>query len=204
MRKLPLLLLVLLVSLFTLSASAQALTLPDIPGASPDTSSEEADEADGGEGDEAEREDEEADEGDDCSIEDEEDVQLCAEIAEEEREEAEAERCVVEDATARVSANPVNNTVRVTIHYKASTPAAVAIDAKLRGAKGKLHLGASRARFRRAGTFHDSFGLGEKPMEKALAAREFAIDVQAVNTPRSCRLHLTAHRGAGTRKKLWS
>lgn len=199
MRKLPLSLLLVLLALFAFSAPAQALPLPEL-GGPPAPPSEEADEDAGGE---EEPEDEADEEGAfECTIEDEEDVQLCAEIAQEEREEAEAERCVIEDASARVAANPGNNTVRVTIRYKAYSPAAVAIDAKLRGAKGRLHLGAGRARFRRAGTFHDSFALGEKRMEKALAAREFAIDVQAVNTPRSCRFHLTAHRGGG--KRLWS
>jgi hypothetical protein len=200
MRKRPLLLLILLLSLFTPAASAQALALPEIPGAAADTSSEEADDTGSEEG---EPEDEASDEGDECTIEDEEDVQLCAEIVREEREEAEAERCVIEDATARVAADPGNNTVRLTIRYQALLPAAVAIDATLRGPKGKLHLGAGRTRFRRAGTFHDSFGLSERLMEKALAAREFAIDVQAVNTPRSCRFHITAHRGGGG-KRLWS
>jgi hypothetical protein len=197
MRKLPLLV-ILLLSLLALAAPAQALSLPTAPAAPAETSGEEADEAgDGEEADEAEDEGEFV-----CTIEDEEDVQLCAEIAREDREEAEAEQCVIEDATATVTADPGNNTVRVTIRYRTYSPAAVAIDAKLRGAKGKLHLGASRTRFRRTGTFHDSFGLSDRRMKKALAAREFAIDVQAVNTPRSCRLHLTAHRGGG--KRLWS
>jgi hypothetical protein len=194
-------LLILLLPLLTSATSARALTLPTIPGDTAELSSEEADETEAG--DEGESEGEADEEGDECTIEDDEDVRLCAEIAQEEAEEAEAERCVIEDATARVAADPGSNTVRVTIHYRALAPAAVAIDAKLRGAKGKLHLGADRARFRRTGTFHDSFGLGEKSMEKALAAREFAIDVQAANTPRYCRFHLTAHRGGGG-KRLWS
>ena len=110
---------------------------------------------------------------------------------------------MIEDATAVVAANPGNDTVRLTIHYRAFSPTAVAIDARLRGSKGGLHLGADRARFRRAGVFHDSFGLSEKEMVRALAAREFAIELHAVNTPASCRMQLTAHRGGG-RKLLWS
>ena len=192
MRKLLLPLLVALLALGAIAGPAQALNLPLLTTV--------ADE----EGDEVEAADESGSEAsDDCVIEDEEDALLCAEIAAEEREEAEAEEWVLEDATARVSANPANDTVEVTIHYRASTPAPVKIDAKLRGSKGKLHLGASRTHFRRTGTFHNSFGLGERPMEKVLAAREFTIEVQALDTPLYCRLHLTAHRG-GTRKKLWS
>lgn len=187
MRKLPLSLLLVLIGLFAFAAPAQALNLPGLPvGAS------EAPEADEGET-EAEASEDEEDEAEECEGEEEE----C-----EEAEFEEAEECVIADATARVTANPGNNTVRLTIHYKAFAPAAVAIKAKLRGSKGQLNLGSSRARFRRAGAFHDSFGLSEKRMEKALAAREFAIDLHALNTPGYCRLRLTAHRGGG--KRLWS
>ena len=189
MRKLPLSLLLVLVGLFAFAAPAQAVDLPLIPvGAS------EAPEADEGETEaEADASEAEDDEAEECDVEEEE----CEDI-----ELEEAEECILEDATARVAANPGNNTVRLTIRYKALAPAAVSIKAKLRGSKGQLNLGSSQARFRRAGAFHDSFGLSEKKMEKALAAREFAIDLHAVNTPRGCRLHLTAHRGGG--KRLWS
>ncbi len=189
MRKLSLSLLLVLIGLFALAAPAQALTLPVIP-----VGTSEAPEADEGETDaEADSSEAEDDEVEECDVEEEE----C-----EEAELEEAEECILEDATARVAANPGNNTVRLTIHYKAFTPASVAIKAKLRGSKGQLNLGSSQARFRRAGAFHGSFALSEKRMEKALAAREFAIDLQAVNTPDYCRLHLTAHRGGG--KRLWS
>jgi hypothetical protein len=129
----------------------------------------------------------------------------CAEATKkaEAEELAEAEECVLADATAAVTVNPGNDTVRLTIHYKTYKPSAVAVDSRLRGNKGGLHLGASHARFRRAGVFHDSFGLNEKEMTRALTAREYAIELRAVNTPPSCALHLTTHRG-GARKLLWS
>jgi hypothetical protein len=129
----------------------------------------------------------------------------CAEATKkaEAEELAEAEGCVLEDATGAVAVNPGNDTARLTIHYKTYKPSAVAIDTRLRGNRGGLHLGASHARFRRAGVFHDSFGLNEKEMARALAAREYAIELRAVNTPPSCALHLTTHRG-GARKLLWS
>jgi hypothetical protein len=188
MRKLPLPLLLVLICLFAFAAPAQALNLSVIPVGAP-----EAPEADEAETD-ADASESEADEAEECDLEEEE----C-----EEAEFEEAEECILEDATARASANPGNNTVRLTIHYKALAPASVSIKVKLRGSKGQLHLGSSQARFRRAGAFHDSFGLSEKRMEKALAAREFAIDLHALNTPSYCRLHLTAHRG-GSSKRLWS
>jgi len=192
MRKLPLLLVLLLISLFAVAGPARALSVPPLL---PALANEEAEENEEGE---AEGEEAEGEESEACEADPEE-----GESCEEAEEVAEAEECVIEDATAVVAANPGNDTVRLTIHYRAFSPTAVAIDARLRGSKGGLHLGADRARFRRAGVFHDSFGLSEKEMVRALAAREFAIELHAVNTPASCRMQLTAHRGGG-RKLLWS
>lgn len=196
MRKLPLLLVLLLVSLFAVAGPARALTVPPDP---PVSAGEEAEEDEAGE---TEGEEAEADESEAC-VADPEEGESCEEAEEAVEELAEAEECVIEDATANVAANPGNDTVRLTIHYKAFSPTAVAIDARLRGSKGGLHLGADRTRFRRAGVFHDSFGLGKREMVRALAAREFAIELHAVNTPAYCRMELTAHRGGG-RKLLWS
>ncbi len=192
MRKLPFLLILCLIALFAVAAPATALTLPDVVGGPAEPADEEADEAE--DGDEGETEAEE----DGCTIEDEEDVQLCAEIAEEERESEEAEECVLEDATAKLAALPGNQTVQLVIHYEALAPTSVAIDARLRGPHGGLHLGAEHTHFRRGGVFRDNFVLGEKQMQRALAAREFTVTLQAVNTPRYCRFNL---EGAPRRAK---
>ena len=97
---------------------------------------------------------------------------------------------MLEDATARVAANPGNDSVALVVRYEADAPSAVSIDARLRGGKGSVHLGADRAHFRSSGTFRDTFVLGEKRMERVLAAREFEVELQAVDTPRYCRLEL--------------
>ncbi len=190
MRKTALLLFLFLVALYTTAGPAQALIAPAPTTLSAQT--EEPEEEENEEGEEAENEDEEceaeAKEGEDC---------------EEAEEEAAAEECVIEDASAKVAADPGNDTVRLTVRYRAFAAAAVSIDSKLRGSKGSLHLGASHTRFRRAGVFHDSFGLSQKEMAKALAAREFTIDLHAVNTPGYCRMQLTAQRG-GSSKLRWS
>jgi hypothetical protein len=180
-------LLPLLLASLALAAAgpAQALSLPLPP--LPLVAEEEADAAEAG--DEF-GEGEEGEESGECTIEDEEDVQLCAEIAAEEREEAKVEECVLEDATARVSVNPGNDSVALVIRYEADAPSAVSLDARLRGGKGSIHLGADRAQFRISGTFRDTFVLGEKRMARVLAAREFEVELQAVNTPRYCRLEL--------------
>jgi len=192
MRKLPLCLILALLALFALAAPAPALPLPELAGGSAESAAEEADEAEDGDEDESEGEEE------GCTIEDEEDVQLCAEIAEEERESEEAEKCVLEDATAKLAALPGSQTVQLAIHYRALAPASIAIDARLRGPHGGLHLGAEHTHFRRAGVFRDNFVLGEKQMERALAARQFSVALQALNTPRYCRFNLV---GAPRRAK---
>jgi hypothetical protein len=186
MRKLLLPLLAALLGLAAVAVPAQALSLPlpPVPLVAPDA------EAEAAEAEDESGEDEEGEDSNECTIEDEEDVQLCAEIAAEEREEAEAEECILEDATAKVSANTGNDTVALTVRYQADAPASVALDARLRGNKGSVHLGADRAHFRRAGTFRETFFLGERRMDRVLAAREFELELQAVNTPRYCRIEL--------------
>jgi hypothetical protein len=172
-RLLPALLLALL-AICSVAVPAQALSLPLPPSPLVD-SGDEAEEPEAAEpevpGD--------AEEG--C-VEDEEGY--CEEEAEE------VEECVLEDATAKVAANPGNGTVTLAIRYRSLAPAAVAIDSRLRGGKGSLHLGVSHTRLRRSGTFRDTFVLGEKRMERVLAAREFEVEVQAVNAPRYCRIEV--------------
>lgn len=192
MRKLlPFLLVLLLLSLLTAAASAHALDLPSIPG-DPAAGEEEAEEPETEEADEPEAED------DGCAIEDEEDVRLCAEIAEEERESEEAEECVIEDATAKLVPHPANDTIELTIRYESFAPAAAVVEARLRGSKGKLRLGADHTRLRRAGVYRKSFVLSERKMDRALGAREFEVELRALNTPRYCRLELN---GAPRRAK---
>jgi hypothetical protein len=185
MRRLLLPLPLLLLALFG-SASAQALTLPVDPISIVAMPEEEGDEAEPGEEDEVEIEAEE----DGCTIEDEEDVQLCAEIASEEREAEEVEECVIEDASAKLVPHPGNDTFQLALRYEAFAPAAARVEARLRDSKGMLRLGADRAHLRRAGVYRKTFVLSEKEMGRALGAREFEVELQAVNTPRYCRLNL--------------
>jgi hypothetical protein len=178
MRKLPLLPILALLALLVFAAPASALTLPEILAAQ---ASEEAEESEPGELED------EAEEGESAG---EEACELGDEEACEEVEAEEAEECVLEDATARVSPQAGNDTVALVVRYTSFAPAPVAIDARLRGSHGHLHLGAEHAHFRRAGVFRDTFVLSEKEMERALSAREFEVELQALNTPRYCRLEL--------------
>lgn len=195
MRKLALLLALLLLSALVPAAAAEALSLPVIPAEPAAAASEEGDEDETAEEGELEVETEDED---GCTIEDEEDAQLCAEIAAEERESEEAEECLIEDATAKLVPHPGNDTVDLAIRYESLAPAAVRVEAQLRGSKGRLRLGSDRAHLRRAGVYRKSFVLSDKEMDRALGAREFEVELQAVDTPRYCRLDLN---GAPRRPK---
>lgn len=187
MRKLPYLLVLLLLSLLLLAAaaSAHAVTLPApatqaSPFGGPPEEETEADEE--GESGESET----GEEGEDCGAEEDE---LC-----EEEGETEAEECLLEDASASFTAAPGAGQVRLRVHYRAFEPTAVVVDARLRGSKGALHLGTDRTRFHRAGIYRYSFNLGSKQMAKAVAAKDFEVDLYAVGTPADCDMHL-ATRG---------
>jgi hypothetical protein len=206
MRKLPLLVFVLLL-LLAAAGPAPALSVP-----SPATAlSEEAEELEGetdeaddeAEADEPEDEKEDGEAPGECTIEDEEDVQLCAEIAQEEKEEAEAERCVLESASAKVDASPSSGKVRLTVRYTTYRAAPFSFQYSLRGSKGGLHLGSAKASLGRTGTFHDVVRVSDRKMAKVLAAREFQIELRALQAPGSCRELLTVQR-RGASRPHWS
>jgi hypothetical protein len=204
MRKLPALLALLLLSVFLAAATAQASPLPGAPQPLPVFLAE-PEEEDEDEEDEADEESEDA--AEEAEIEREiceEDPELCEE---EEPGKAEGKRkndeCLLKKASAVVTANPGKGRLRLTVRYKTLKPATVNVEASLRGSKGVLFLGNEHTRFRRSGVYRDTFQLSEKKMKKALAARDFEVELQAVNTPPSCKVELKAHRDGG-KKLLWS
>lgn len=198
MRKLPILLVLLLLSLLllTAAASAHAASLPFPAEASPllapaddeedeaetEDDAEDADDLDD-EGEDDEAEVAEADEGEDCGPQEDE---LCVEDPLDE----EAEECLLVSASASFTAAPGAGQVRLTIHYRTLKPTAVAVDARLRGAKGGVHLGDERVRFHRAGVYREVFSLGSKQRAKAVAARDLEVELHAVGTPADCAMHL--------------
>lgn len=205
MRKLPLLLALLLLSVLVAATSAQASLLPGAPQPAPVffAEPEEEDEADE---DEAEDPNEAAEEAEIERELCEEDPEFC------EEEEAEHGKgkgkpkddpCLLKKASATVTANPGKRRLRLTVRYKTAKPATVNVEASLRGPKGFVFLGNEHSRFRRSGVYRDTFELPEKKMKKALAARDFKVELQVVNTPPSCQVELEAHRD-GAKKLLWS
>lgn len=183
MRKLPLLLAFLLLALLGTAVAAQAAILPQpgqltAPFAAED---EEEAEAEASDADEDELDAEEA-----CDPEEE----LCEE-EEQPKGRSKDDACLLKDATAAVSVNPGRQRLRLIVRYRTWKPAGVSVEAILRGVKGAVYLGTSHTHFRRSGVYRDTYELAEKETRRALAAREVSVDLQAINTPPSCRLHLT-------------
>jgi hypothetical protein len=200
MRNLPLLLVLLLLSVLLGAASVQAAAQPASSAPMTRLPLLEEEEPEAEEADEAEEDEAELEEAEEC---DPEEAELCEE---EEKGSGKAKRggeCLLQRASANVTANPGKRRLRLTVHYKTLKPATVNVEALLRSAKGVVYLGNEHARFRRSGVYRDTYELADKQMKKAVAAREFEVELHVVNTPASCAVELSAHR-AGARKLLWS
>lgn len=202
MRKLPLLLSLLLLSVLLAAATAQASLLSATSQPLPVFLAEPEEEGEA----EEEPDEESEDPAEEAEIEREiceEDPELCEEEPENGKGKRKADPCLLKKASAVVTANPGKGRLRLTVRYKTLKPATVNVEASLRGSKGVLFLGNEHTRFRRSGVYRDTFQLSEKKMKKALAARDFEVELQAINTPPSCRVELTAHRD-GAKKLIWS
>lgn len=196
MRHLALLLVLPL--LFCVPATSAHAAPPPVrllpTGALPGAAAAEVEEA------EEEEEEEEVEEGDECTSEE---VQLCPEIANGDKETEEANACVLEGTSASVDANHRGNRVRLIIRYAATEAAFVLLDYSLRGGKGGLDLGSARAHFKATGVFHDSLTLPPRDSAKLLAAHQFTVALHAVGSPGRCRERVVAQRRS-PRKLLWS
>lgn len=109
-----------------------------------------------------------------------------------------SEECMLASASAKVSAATEPGKVRLVLRYTTHSPTVMIVRYSLRGAKGSLNLGKDRQRFDRSGVFRDTEVLPDRQMAKVTAAREFTVELRAVNSPSYCRelfeQHLTARR----------
>lgn len=176
-----------------IAKSAQALTLAETPSAIPSVLLPDPEEAE----EEMEDEEDEGWEYEDCEVEEDEEE----ECEEEESEEVAPPECLLNSAVASVSASPARDTVRLSVRYTARSVAAVRIGFRLRGGKGALRLGVDQERFKRAGVFRQTERLSEAQMKKVVAAKDFTVELAAVNTPGYCHRyfdrHLTVRRANG-------
>lgn len=117
------------------------------------------------------------------------------------------EECFVRSAAATIAANPGSDTIRLALSYTSWSPATVAVSYRLRGGKGGLDLGHATKHFGRKGVLKLTAKLTGPEMVKAMAAHEFDVSVQAVNTPAYCgklfAQRLNAHKALG-KGRLWT
>lgn len=175
-----------LIAALGIARSAQALTLPPTgTGGTAFAISPPSGES------ESEEEEFEAEE---CEVGEEEE---CEEEVEEEGAEAPRE-CVLSSASATVSASRASGKVRLAVHYTAYSTGTVEVVYWLRGAKGPLSLGGDRAHFGRKGLIRETEALTEAQMSKAMAARNFTVELRPARAPRYCNhlldRHLTVRR----------
>jgi hypothetical protein len=190
---------VALIAVLGLARSAQAITLPSgdpLTAAAildPEEESEdEEDESASAECEFAEEEGEEAEE--ECE-------------AEAEEEDDAPRECVLSSASATVSTSIHSDKVRLAIHYTSYRPGAIQLAYFLRGKKGPLILDRDHAHLAARGVIRDTNTLTPAQMTKALAAKDFTIQLRPSNAPHYCNhlldRHLTVRRNSAGRL-TWS
>jgi hypothetical protein len=131
----------------------------------------------------------------------------CEAIAEEEAEAEAPRECVLSSASATVTTATNSDKVRLAIRYTAYSPGAIQVFYFLRGKNGPLSLGSDRSHLGTHGVIRDTDTLTTAQIPKALAARDFTIQLRPAHAPRYCDnlldRHLTVrHNTAG--RLTWS
>ena len=108
--------------------------------------------------------------------------------------------CLLSSAQATVFASSAQDKVRLVVRYTAASPTTAVIDFGLHGSKGSLFLGESKKQLLEAGVIRQTVVLSEPQMDKATAAKDFTVQLYAVQAPHFCRhyfdRHLTAKHAA--------
>lgn len=115
--------------------------------------------------------------------------------------------CLLNTATARVVASANRNTVRLSVRYSSSEPARTIVDYWLKGGEGSLQLRATKHHISRKGQLSSFERLGDRAMEKVMAARVFIVHIDPAATPSYCdrysTLRLTVKHQTGAQTS-WS
>jgi hypothetical protein len=157
---------------------------------------------------EEESEGEEEGENSECEFAEEEAEEEECEAEAEEEDGAEAPReCVLASASATVTAAANSDKVRLVVRYTAYSPGSIQVSYWLRGGKGPLSLGSEHAHLGGHGVIRDTATLTSTQMSRALAARNFTIQLRPAHAPHSCNhlldRHLTVRKSASGRL-TWS
>jgi hypothetical protein len=178
-----------LVAVLALAKSAQALpvlgpaSLPVVAAANPPVSVDLEDEGE----EDGLLEVEECDADEECETEAE---------AEDEAEEdgpAAPDECLLTSAEATVFASGAQDKLRLVVRYRAVAPALVAVNYGLHGSRGSLYLGEIKQQFGKSGVFRQTEILSEAQMAKTAGARDFTVQLYALQAPRYCRHYLDRH-----------
>jgi hypothetical protein len=175
---------VALIAILGLARSAGAMTLP--PSGSPVAAITVAgpDEEEESEAEEEEEEEEWAE----CEASEEE----CEADADEGGADAPRE-CVLSSASATVSTATHSDKVHLAIRYTAYAPGAIQIVYWLRGTKGPLSLGTDHSQLGKQGVIREAETLSAAQMTRALAAKDFTIQLRPANAPARCHSLLDRH-----------
>jgi hypothetical protein len=197
---------VALIAILGLARSAQAMT---VPVGAPALSAVSFVPSEEDEEEEFEGEEEEWTAAAECeeNAESEDEEEECEAIAEEEAEAEAPRECVLSSASATVTTATNSDKVRLAIRYTAYSPGAIQVLSFLRGKKGPLSLGSDRSHLGTHGVIRDTATLTTAQIPKALAARDFTIQLRPAHAPRYCNnlldRHLTVrHNTAG--RLTWS
>jgi ribosomal protein L12E/L44/L45/RPP1/RPP2 len=178
---------VALIAILGLARSAGAMTLPPngssvaaIIVATPEEEESEAEEESESAECEASEEEEEEEEEEECEA----DAEGGADAPRE---------CVLSSASATVSTATHTNKVRLAIRYTAYAPGAIQVVYWLRGTKGPLSLGTDHSQLGKQGVIRKTETLSAAQMTRALAAKDFTIQLRPANAPARCHSLLDRH-----------
>jgi hypothetical protein len=183
---------VALIAILGLARSAQAMTVPLV---SPTLSAVSFVPPEEDEEEEFDGEEEKWSAAAECeeAAESEADEEECEAVAEEEAEAEAPRECVLSSANATVTTATNSDKVRLAIRYTAYSPGAIQVVYFLRGKKGPLQLGSDRSHLGAHGVIRDTDTLTTAQIPKALAARNFTIQLRPASAPRYCDNLLDRH-----------
>ncbi|HSK49024.1 MAG TPA: hypothetical protein VK889_00870 [Solirubrobacterales bacterium] len=94
--------------------------------------------------------------------------------------------CLLRSASGRAVVPDEQDKLLLTIRYSAFARTEAAVDYRLRGAKGSLHLPQSRQRLGERGVIRIAEPLSQNEAARARAARDFTVQIRIAGTPKEC------------------
>jgi hypothetical protein len=110
--------------------------------------------------------------------------------------------CLLRTARATVVVQEPQSRLRLQLSYTTFEPAAVAVEYRLRGAKGSLSLASPRRQLSQTGVLRESEPLSESELKRAMATRDVIVRLRVLGAPADCGRYYTRrlenrHEAAG-------